>query len=72
VDSWFHRENFVLRYEVLMAVKTIMLALRAKMEAVCSSETSVSTYQTTRHYNQEDKHLKNSGLPQLHCIPQVY
>jgi hypothetical protein len=29
-----------------------------KMEAVCSSETLVPTYKSTRRYNRDDRHLK--------------
>jgi ABC-type nickel/cobalt efflux system permease component RcnA len=33
----------------------VMLSLGLKMEAVCSSETLVSTYKSMQHYNPEDQ-----------------
>jgi hypothetical protein len=33
-----------------------------KMEAVCSAETSVSTYKSTRRYNPEDQHRHRYDL----------
>jgi hypothetical protein len=59
-------ESGQVRFEVLTAVKismSVFLVVTActsalNMEVVCSSETLVSTYRSTRRYNSEDQHDK--------------
>jgi hypothetical protein len=51
-------------FEVLTAVSTKMAVfwvIALMMEAARTSETLVNFYQTTRSYNPEDSHLRQSG-----------
>jgi hypothetical protein len=65
------KEIRIVGFEVLTAVSTKMvvfwvvapcsLAIALMMEAARTSETLVNFYQTTRHYNPEDSHHRNSN-----------
>jgi hypothetical protein len=47
----------IVGFEVLTAV-SMKMAIDLMMEAARTSETLVNFYQTTRHYNPEDSHLR--------------
>jgi hypothetical protein len=49
----------------VVAPCSLVEIIRAKMEAVRSSETSVNFYQTTRRYNPEDSHLSTNSRDNL-------
>lgn len=44
---------FEIQRRALLATRFLLVYLNLKMEKMCSSETSVDFYQTTRYYNRE-------------------
>jgi hypothetical protein len=63
-----------MRFEVLTAVKMSMFSFLAalKIDAVCSSETLISSYKPTWRYKSEDQHRQITCTEHYNCLDNYF